>query len=95
MSLKQVTFINEQSPLTCNQGPKRLRFRGQDKAMSLKQVTFINEPSSLTKHLRFRGQDKAMSLKQVTFISEPSSGLVRDLRRCLSNRSLLLMNTTL
>jgi hypothetical protein len=50
MSLKQVTSVNEQSPLTCNQGPKPLRFRGQDKAMSLKQVTFVNEPSSV--HVR-------------------------------------------
>jgi hypothetical protein len=33
--------------LWTSQGPKRLRFRGQDKAMSLKQVTFINEPSSV------------------------------------------------
>ncbi len=32
--------------LWTSQGPKRLRFRGQDKAMSLKQVTFISGPSS-------------------------------------------------
>jgi hypothetical protein len=45
MSLKQVTFVNEQSPLTCSQGPKRLRFRGQNKAMSLKQVSLLlNRP---------------------------------------------------